>query len=397
MFEGLDKMDWKSLGHHIYGRQEIIPQEIRNLLSENAEVRQDARDFLLGGGQDYGDIYDTTPHIIPFLFEILNSPDGPDKDQLLTHLSEVANHIFYLNRPSIHMMRLCLRTYDALKAGMGILIALLDDPSVEVRAGDVELLGCMTDEVESLIPELIRSFRKEETEEIQIALLDSLKKLLHSLEWRRFALRGQYAPFFKEVVEDHPNQNVRVAAARASVELLGRFKGKQTDLSPEVPGLLTQEFLKVSAGLDHKKRGHEFLHAERIAQDLSRLSNHEPLLTLMQTPDLGPEQAHLVARALMAAIFLYGPMIESHWERFASYDRKTDGLFYLQEFYAIREMRHSIGYKVKRPFLQAILEAEKAWEIPSNLFSSFYGLPDSREGWREMLEKLDAQEDGRKG
>ena len=391
MFEGLDKVDWKSLGHHIYGRHEIIPQEIRNLNSGNAEVRQDARDFLLGGGQDYGDIYDTTPYIIPFLFEILNSPDGPDKDKLLSHLAEVAGQISYLSRPSIPMMRLCLRTYDALKAGMGILIALLDDPSVEVRAGDVELLGCMTDEVESLIPELIRSFRKEETEEIQIALLTCLKRLMHSLEWRRFALRGQYAPFFKEVVEDHPSHTVRVAAARASVELVGRIKGKQIQLSPEVPGLLTQEFLKVSSGLDHKKRGMEFSHAEQIARDLSRLSNHEPLLTLMQTPDLSPEQAHIIARALMAAEFLHGPMIESHWERFASYDRKTEGLFYLQEFYAMREIRPSIMYKVKRPFLQAIVEAEKVWEIPTNLFSSFYGLPDAREGWREMLEKMDGR------
>lgn len=248
----LDQIDWKSLGYHVYGRHEIIPQEIRNLLSEDAEVRQKARGFLLGEGQDFGDIYDVTPHIIPFLFEILDIPDAPDKDKLLYHLSVVAEHSLNPPRSSIRMLRLCLQTYDALKTGMGILIALLDDPLIEVRAASTELLASMTDEVESLIPELLRSFRKEPTEEIQIALLTSLKRLLHSLDWTRLALQGQYAPFFKEVVETHPSYFVRVAAARASVELSGLFKGKQIYLSPEVPGLLSEEFLTVSTPLDHK-------------------------------------------------------------------------------------------------------------------------------------------------
>jgi hypothetical protein len=397
MFEGLDQIDWQSLGYHVYGRHEIIPQEIRHLLSENAEVRQEAREFLLGGGQDIGDIYDTTPHIIPFLFEILDSPDGPDKDLLLYHLSVVADHSLNPARASIHMLRLCLQTHDALKAGLGILIALLDDPTPEVRAADAGLLECMTDEVESLIPELIRSVRKEGDEEIQIALLTSLKRLLHSLDWRHSGLREQYAPFFKELVETHPSRKVRVAAARASVELLGQFKGKQMYLSPEIPGLLTQEFLDVSARLDHRKLGTDFFHAEQVARDLARLANHEPLLTLMQIPTLSPEQAHIIARALMAAMFLYGLMIESHWERFPNHDRRAEGLFYLQHLDATRSMRMPFMYKARRPYLQAILEAEKVWEIPTNLFSSFYGLPDSREGWQAMMENFDAQEDGEKG
>jgi len=262
MFESLDQIDWKSLGYHVYGRHELIPQEIRTLFSENPVVRREAREFLLGGGQDYGDIYDTTPHIIPFLLEILDSPDGPDKDQLLLHLSSVAEHGLYSPRASIHKLRLCLQTYDALKAGLGILIALLDDPRIEVRAASTELLASMTDEVESLIPELIRHFREEEEEEVQVVLLKSLKSLLHFLDWTRSALPSQYAPFFKEVVETHPSNRVRVEAARASVELLGWHKGKQIDLSPDVPALLLQEFLNVSTQLDHKKPGTDFFHAE---------------------------------------------------------------------------------------------------------------------------------------
>jgi len=111
----------------------------------------------------------------------------------------------------------------------------------------------------------------------------------------------------------------------------------------------------------------------------------------MQIPDLSPEQAHLIARALLAATFLHARSIESHWERFPNFDRRTEGIFYLQHFDAARHiLRPPLMYKVKHPFLQAILEAEKVWELPTNLFSFFYGLPDSREGLRALLERLEA-------
>lgn len=61
MFSTLDSIDWNGLGYHTYGRNDEIPEAIRNLLSPDAEVREAARGFLLGEGQDFGDIYDTIP------------------------------------------------------------------------------------------------------------------------------------------------------------------------------------------------------------------------------------------------------------------------------------------------------------------------------------------------
>ncbi len=384
MFEGLDQIDWKSLGYHVYGKHELIPQEIRNLLSENFQVRQGARDFLLGGGQDFGDIYDTTPHILPFLLEILDNPDAPDKDKLLFHLSGVAEQISHPRRSSIYMLRLCLQTYDALKAGLGILIALLDDPSADVRLASTALLQNMTDEVESLIPELIRHFHEEREEEVQVAVVNSLKRLLNSLEWPRFPLKKEYAPFFKEIVETHSSHKVRVAAARASVELVGQYNKKQNNLPQQVSTILSQEFVSLNAPLDYQESGSGSYHAEMVAKDLSRL-NPEPLLQLLQNPAISAEQAHLIARALLANVFLHGGLVESHWERFPNHDRKAEGLFYLQHYSATRSLR--LPYHAKNRFLQAIVDAKKVWEIPTNLFSFFYGLPDSREDLRALLEK----------
>src|SRR5688500_2233551 len=129
MFEGLDQINWASLGFHVYRENEKIPDEIRNLLSSDPEVRDQARAVLLGWGQDYADIYDTTPHIIPFIIEILNNPDGPGKDALLDHLSSKARKIRDFEKPSVRTMRLHIKTYDSLKSGLHTYISLLNDHS----------------------------------------------------------------------------------------------------------------------------------------------------------------------------------------------------------------------------------------------------------------------------
>jgi hypothetical protein len=383
MFETVDQMDWKNLGSHVYNRHEQIPDAIRDLLSQEPQARQDARDFLLGSGQDFGDIYNTTPYIIPFLVEILASPDAPDKALLLFHLSGVAEHIGYQKSPSIRLLRLRLQTYNAFKAGLDTLIALLADPSQDVRSASAELLGYMTEEVKILIPELNRRFLEEHEEEVQVTMMRCIKRLLNSLELRDYAIMNQYAPFFKEVVEGHPSHKVRVAAARAAVELVSQYKQKQDNLSPQMPTILAQEFLELSSPFDHQEAGDKSYHAEMVAKDLSRLSP-EPILNLLQDSAISAEQGHLLARALLANVILQGKSIEAHWDHFPNYEKRAEGLFYLQNYSVPHLLQQP--YHGKNRFLQAIVAADKIWEIPTNLFSFFYGLPDSRQALQALLE-----------
>src|SRR6266536_4390705 len=171
MWDRLDQIDWKSLGYHVYGNNDAIPEQIRCLLSDDPELREAARDFLLGGGQDFGDIYDTTPAILPFLFEYLAHPDLPDRVALIYHLSGVAVYRLYARHLSIHMMRLCLQTYDAFKAALPSLFSLLHDELAEVRIAAAHLLQYLTDEVDTLIPQLCEHLKTEQDETVQLALL----------------------------------------------------------------------------------------------------------------------------------------------------------------------------------------------------------------------------------
>src|SRR5262245_2153424 len=114
MFEGLDQINWKSIGRHV-SRGGNIPQSIRNLLSSDTNVRREAREYLIGLGSFTEYVADTTPRIIPFILEVLSDPNSPDKAALLLDLSSIAEHIWNFRYLSIHKMRLYVETYDALK------------------------------------------------------------------------------------------------------------------------------------------------------------------------------------------------------------------------------------------------------------------------------------------
>jgi len=381
MLEGVDEIDWKNLGHHVYGKHDRIPEEIRNLLAQEPQVREEARGFLLGSGQDFGDIYDTTPHIIPFLIELLTHAGTPEKADLLWHLSGVTEYVLHSRHLSIHMMRLCLEAYQALQTGLSTLIALLRDETVGVRLASAHVLSQMTDEVECLIPEFIQCFRTEREEDVQIGLLDGLKTLFGSLEWPRYRLKDEYAPFFKKVVETHPSRKARVAAARASVELISPYAQRTDRLSAQVPALLTQEFIEPISPLNYMEQGSLAYHAERIMQDLARV-DPEPLVDLLQNPTISAEQAHVIARGILANAFLSPGRSDAHWRLFPNLHKRDKGLFYVQDHAAVGFIKYQRAH-----LLQAIVDADKVWEAPTNLFSFFYGLPDSREGLRTLLEE----------
>jgi hypothetical protein len=378
MLDGLDQIDWASLGHHVYGKHEEIPANIRALLSEDETVREEARNFLLGGGQDSGDIYETTPHIIPFLIELLTYNQTPDKFGLLFHLAETLENIRYARQPSLHQMRLNLQTYEAFQIRLNILLGLLAEADPATRFACVYLLENMTDDTERVIPALMEHFKQELDEEVQLKLLDSLKILLHSIEWRQYTLLKGYAPFFREIVETHESRAVRVKAARASIELLDPLGYGEDRLASIVPNILADEFLRLGNGLDER------FEKEYILRDLVRLKP-EPMFYLLRQPGISADDAHLIARGLLVHSMLFPTMHEAHWLHYPNYQLKDKGNIYLERHSALGAMQFPRVPKVKEA-LQALVENNKVWEVPTNMFSFFFGLPDSREELRALLD-----------
>jgi len=79
MLDGLDDIDWRSM-QHAYGAAEDVPALIRALLSDDGEERQEAVYELYSNIWHQGTIYEATPSAVPFLIELLKSPETPDRD-----------------------------------------------------------------------------------------------------------------------------------------------------------------------------------------------------------------------------------------------------------------------------------------------------------------------------
>ncbi len=382
MFSKLDSIEWKKLGYHTYPQHEHIPGAIRDLLSTDANVREDVRGFLLGAGQDFGDIYDTTPQIIPFCLEVLAMEGAPGKAELMQQLSGQGRHIAEAGGRSVRKMNLCLRTYASLRAGLDVYLDLLVRGERDERLAACELLQYMTDDTERLIPALLEQFEREKGEVVQVGLMHCLKALFASLEWTHFQLKEQYAQALKAIVEEHSSLRVRVAAARVSVDLLQYQLRDEPLLSAQVAELLAQEFLHPGPPM-HWMEELPRLYQENLIHDLARLSDSAPLLRLLADPGITAEQAHLIARGLLCQIFVPRIRQPHYWEQLVSYEKRKQGDYYLRD-HAIPSFKLERGGV--RTVLQAIAAADPVWERPTNLFSYFFGLPDSRDELRRLAE-----------
>jgi hypothetical protein len=388
VFARLDAIDWKRLGSHVYADHGEIPGSIRKLLSPDAAVREQARGFLLGSGQDYGDIYDTTPQIIPFCLEVLAMDGAPGKAELMFQLSGQGAYIARAERLSVHMMELCVKSYAALRGGLDIYLEFLAHGDRAEKLAACELLGYMTDDPQLILPELFQRVDQEADEGVQLGELYCLKQIFASLEWPHEQLKQQYAPRLQTLVEEHPRQRVRLAAARVSVELARPYRVPNDELiSGQVAGLLTSEFLLPGQPL-HWSEDYPLGTEQGLVRDLARLPDSAPLLHLLAEPGITAAQAQLLARGLLCQTFLPPGEQRRHWQRVPRFEKRKEGDFFLAER-TIQPWQLKTG---KVAFiLQSIIAQDRVWERPSNLFSYFYGLPDSREALRNLVDSINTE------
>jgi HEAT repeat protein len=89
MLEGLDRIDWSKL-HHAYGEATGVPGLIRDLLSNDQRVREEAMDELSGSLWHQGTVYEASSYAIPFLQELLKAADTPNKPSIVVLLCGMA-------------------------------------------------------------------------------------------------------------------------------------------------------------------------------------------------------------------------------------------------------------------------------------------------------------------
>ena len=89
MFGRLDEVDWSSL-RHAYGEASDVPDLIRSLAAPDRKTREDALYELYGNIWHQGTVYEATAYAVPFLIELLQHPELPERHDVVALLRELA-------------------------------------------------------------------------------------------------------------------------------------------------------------------------------------------------------------------------------------------------------------------------------------------------------------------
>ena len=201
MLEDVDKVDWASF-EHAYGEATDVPSLLRQLMSEDAEQREEAYCDLTSNIYHQGTIYPATPVAVPFLFELLSSNGPQDKGMVARLIGLIANGVGYLQvhaarqtdasrwreilssegktlEAELEKEREVQRlTHLAVSKELPLLIPYLSDAEFHTRIQIAMAVGNFSEHAGILLPAIAAAETSESHEKVRTALSASRSVLL---------------------------------------------------------------------------------------------------------------------------------------------------------------------------------------------------------------------------
>lgn len=196
MFERLDDIQWEQL-KHAYGSASDVPQQIRDLMSNNMDIRKKAFGDLTYNIWHQGTVFEATPYAVPFLAEVLEAPNAQDKDKILRYLARLAQGNSFID---IHQhygfayseeqrtseefkgqlsaeMRWVFDTYAAVLKHYSLYIIFLDSDEPQTRNRAAELLNLLPEKHAETLPLLQKTLKTETDIATQVTLIKTIAPL----------------------------------------------------------------------------------------------------------------------------------------------------------------------------------------------------------------------------
>jgi HEAT repeat protein len=192
----IDETDWSRL-HHAYGEAGDVRGLLRGLASQDEDVRAEALYVLFGTIWHQGTIYEASPHAVPFLLEILKSPEVSGKEGIALLVAELADGTAslesfadednelsrtfreYLRKEGRDFdeelesgRRYVRETREAVSAGIELLVEYLPHDEASVREAVARALAHYPQRAHEFVP-LLEDAREAETEDYVIDTMDA--------------------------------------------------------------------------------------------------------------------------------------------------------------------------------------------------------------------------------
>ncbi|MFE2151435.1 HEAT repeat domain-containing protein [Streptomyces lavendulae] len=152
-FEGLDRVDWPSMGH-AYGSAEEVPLWLEQMASPDTDVRTSAFSRFYGAAHHQGDVYACTAASLPFLLALANDPQAPDRGAVLRLLLSIGSAAMERDpdgvywSPSGDASTPYADVVPQMRERVGDFVRHAADPDPQVRQAALPALGLFLDDAD---------------------------------------------------------------------------------------------------------------------------------------------------------------------------------------------------------------------------------------------------------
>ncbi|MCQ3930917.1 MAG: hypothetical protein DPW16_10705 [Chloroflexi bacterium] len=421
MLEKLDSIDWAKI-HHSHGTAEQFPQWIRELTSDDPEIRQSAFELIREYSHHQDTNYQVTPYVVPFIVELAQNEGLQNRHQMIDLIGDYAYSTwwildnqeriqYYQQLPSSNRNRELFeealtqdtQVYEEVVKGLPVVVQAVTSDVATVRLSAYEaLLNYRVNEVTEILPALLAAISNEVDPHNQLIMVSHSYRFLDTDKFLTPEQKRSFVePLQKFTSPEYPLKTRYAAALRLAMIL-------QKTTSPEIIHLL-----EVGAIDSNSERFYR--RYDPVCRALAGVECDQAVVVLtrflLSPPSV--DDAHRIAITLLDLVFYrkYREIVFTREaERFPDaivwsdlpdgYLKNTDDDSPMQFSLPWLDNKYSKGRLYQkaetlldvnsltdeqRCALQTVVETDAVWLLRSNLLE-LYGLPAERSMVRALLE-----------
>lgn len=215
MLEKLSEINWDQLTY-AFGSASHLPDTIKDLTSNDEGIREDAIDGLYSSIWHQGTVYEATAYAVPFLVELLESPEIEDKHQIVGLLREIANGELSVNQYRSGELDWLKAAREAVVKHYDIYLNLTVEGDEKTRSAAIKLLTTFEEKKQRTLPHLQSCLENETTLSVKAAVIFTLPLVASAYDQKSIDLLLPYLSEEQEPV-------IRLFAAQ-TVAALAREK-----------------------------------------------------------------------------------------------------------------------------------------------------------------------------